>query len=517
MSTVSQHQFPIKCPTGRWTLMSTILASSMAFIDGTALNVILPSLQRDLGATASDLFWVLNGYLLMLAALIIVGGSLGDKLGRVKVFKFGILIFTIGSILCGFTPSIQLLIIFRMLQGIGGALMIPGSLAIISAIFSKEEKGKAIGTWSAATTIVTICGPVLGGALADMGLWRFIFFINVPLGILSMVVLHFKVPESREPGKSKVDLLGAVLLVLSLSLITFGFLEMPEIGSTHPLVIFSLIAGTVLMAFFIVVEKKIHQPMVPLSLFSNKTFSGVNLLSFFLYAALGAMMLFLSLNIIQVQGYSQLQAGLTFLPFSFTMILLARKMGSLSDRFGFRKFLIIGPMLTGFGMLWLAMIGLTDGPQDYWSTFFPPFMLFAIGMSITVVPLTTAVMNCVDESKSGIASGINNSVTRISGTFINAVLGAVAILLFTNYSMGEFELLGLSDEMKDSLQIEATKLGEARASLSYTNDVQAKVNTIFQWGFITTYKWVGMLSAALAFLSAGIAFFMVEEKQRKDG
>ena len=176
MNTVARHDFPLNCPTGRWTLVSTILASSMAFIDGTALNVILPSLQRDLGATGSDLFWVLNGYLLMLAALIIVGGSLGDKLGRVKIFKVGILIFTIGSVLCGLTPTIQLLIIFRMIQGVGGALMIPGSLSIISAVFSKEEKGKAIGSWSAATTIVTICGPVLGGALADIGLWRFIFY-----------------------------------------------------------------------------------------------------------------------------------------------------------------------------------------------------------------------------------------------------------------------------------------------------------------------------------------------------
>lgn len=489
----------------------------MAFIDATALNVILPSLQRDLGATGSDLFWVLNGYLLMLAALIIVGGSLGDKLGRVKVFKFGILIFTIGSILCGFTPNIQLLIVFRMVQGVGGALMIPGSLAIISAVFSKEEKGKAIGSWSAATTIVTICGPVLGGALADIGLWRFIFFINVPLGLLSILILQFKVPESREPGASKVDWWGAFLLVLSLSCITFGFLEMPDIGSDHPLVIASLLIGSVLMGVFIWVETKVNQPMVPLGLFKNKTFSGVNLLSFFLYAGLGAIMLFLSLNIIQVQGYSQLQAGLTFLPFSFVMILLARKMGTLSDKYGARRFLIIGPFLTGIGMLWLSFIGITSGPSEYWTTFFPPFMVFAIGMSITVVPLTTAVMTCVDSSQSGIASGINNSVTRISGTFMNAILGAVAILLFTNYSMGSIQTLGLSEDQTMELLQETTKLGEARAPLSYSADLQMSVNNIFKNGFIATYKWVGLLSAALAFLSSGIAFFMVEEKKQAGG
>ena len=513
MSAVTQHDYPLDCPTGRWTLVATILASAMAFIDGTALNVILPSLQKDLGATGPDLFWVLNGYLLMLAALIIVGGSLGDKLGRVKVFKAGILIFTVGSILCGLAPDITLLIVFRMVQGIGGALMIPGSLAIISAVFSKEEKGKAIGSWSAATTIVTICGPVMGGALADAGLWRFIFFINVPLGLVAIVILQLKVPESREAGASKVDWRGAVLLVASLFLITFGFLEMPETGYTHPLVVGSIIAGSLLMVVFILVEKRAADPMVPLDLFRNKTFSGVNLLSFFLYAALGAIMLFLSLNMIQIQEYSQLQAGLTFLPFSFIMIVLARKMGALSDKYGARNFLIFGPIITGTGILWLSFIGITAGPSDYWTTYFPPFMLFALGMSITVVPLTTAVMNCVESSKSGIASGINNSVTRISGTFINAILGAVAILLFTNYSMGAIGTLGLSEDMVAVLMSEAGRLGEARAPQDMGSDMQTKINAIFRDGFVATYRWVGTMSAALAFLSAVIAFTMVEEKK----
>ena len=486
----------------------------MAFIDGTALNVILPSLQRDLGADGTDLFWVLNGYLLMLAALIILGGSLGDKLGRVKVFKFGIFIFTIGSVLCGLSPTIQMLIIFRVVQGIGGALMIPGSLAIISAVFSREEKGKAIGSWSAATTIVTICGPVLGGALADMGFWRFIFYINVPLGILSIFILQYKVPESREPGASKIDWWGASLLVASLALMTFGFLEMPELGYGHPIVISSLVVGTILLVLFVIVEGKVSEPMMPLSLFNNSTFSGVNLLSFFLYAGLGAIMLFLSLNIIQVQGYSQLQAGMTFLPFSLVMIVLARRMGGYVDKYGARRFLIAGPALTGVGMFWLALIGVTSGPSDYWSTYFPPFMLFAIGMSITVVPLTTAVMSCVDESKSGIASGINNSVTRISGTFINAILGAVAIYMFTEYVSGEIALLDFSGTIKNEILYEAANLGEAKSPMSVDITSQQKVNSIYKMGFISTYRWVGMLSAALAFLSAGIAVFMVKDTKR---
>lgn len=513
MTPQAQHHYPLNCPTGRWTMFSTILATSMAFIDGSALNVILPSLQQDLSASGVDLFWVLNSYLLMLAALIIVGGSLGDKLGRVKVFKFGIIVFTIASALCGFSQDINQLIAFRTIQGIGGAFMIPGSLSIISAVFSQEEKGKAIGTWSATTTIVTICGPVLGGALADAGLWRLIFFINLPLGILSILALQFKVPESKQPHVSKIDWKGATSLVLSLAALTFGFLEMPEMGYQHPVVILSLVLGTFFLFFFVIIEKKVNDPMVPLTMFSNKTFSGVNLLSFFLYAGMGAVMLFLSLNIIQVQGYSQLQAGLTFLPFSFIMVIAARKMGELTSKFGARRFLIIGPTITGMGMVWFSFIGMTDGPSAYWSTYFPPFLLFAIGIAITVVPLTTAVMACVDDSKSGIASGINNSVTRISGTFMNAILGAVVILVFGNYVLEAMESLSVSESVKEQVMQEASKLGEAIASTEYEAGLQQSINAIFDGSFIAVYKLVCWISAALAFLSAGIAFFMVESKK----
>ncbi|MEO9482912.1 MAG: MFS transporter [Ekhidna sp.] len=509
----TQHHYSLDSSTGKWTMFSTILATSMAFIDGSALNVILPSLQQDLSANGVDLFWVLNSYLLMLAALIIVGGSLGDKLGRVKVFKFGIIVFTIGSALCGLSQDITQLIVFRTIQGIGGAFMIPGSLSIISAVFTNEEKGKAIGTWSAITTIVTICGPVLGGALADAGLWRLIFFINLPFGLLSIVALHFKVPESKQPEVSKVDWKGASTLVLSLAALTFGFLEVPEWGYQHPIVILSLVIGTFFLVFFVMIERKTQDPMVPLTMFRNKTFSGVNLLSFFLYAGMGAMMLFLSLNIIQIQGYSQFQAGLTFLPFSFIMVFAARKMGALASKYGARRFLIMGPSITGAGMVWFSFIGMTDGPSAYWSTYFPPFLLFALGIAITVVPLTTAVMACVDDSKSGIASGINNSVTRISGTFMNAILGAVAILVFGNYVLESMETFTVSDSIKNQVMLEASKLGEATASLEYDPKLQSTINTIFDHSFISVYKMVCWISAALALLSAAIAFFMVEEKK----
>ena len=481
----------------------------MAFIDGTALNVILPSLQSDLGATAADLFWVLNSYLLMLAALIIVGGSLGDSLGRVRVFQGGILVFTIGSLLCGFSQDMTQLIFFRAIQGIGGAFMIPGSLAIISATFSDEEKGKAIGSWSSVTTVVSICGPVLGGALAGVGLWRAIFFINVPLGIASLLVLQWKVPESKDPDAKGVDWLGAALLILSLMGLNFGLLEMPEWTWKHPYVYSSLLLGLLLLVAFLIWQSRNPNAMVPLRLFKNRTFSGVNLLSFFLYAALGGMLLFLSLNLIQIQGYTELQAGLTFLPFSVLMVFLAPICGRLTDKYGARNFLIMGPTITGVGFVMLSMIGLTNGPSDYWTTFFPGFIVFALGMSITVVPLTTAVMRAVSEKQSGVASGVNNSVTRIANSFMNAMLGILAISLFMSYVSGRLEGVSLPPEQVSSVLEESRNLGEASPPPELAADQATLVASIYRNGFINVYRLVALFAASLAFLSAIIAVFTV--------
>lgn len=498
--------------TGRWTMIATILASSMAFIDSTALNVILPSLQTDLEATGVDLFWVLNSYLLMLASLIIVGGSLGDKKGRVHTFRVGIIIFLLGSVCCGFSPSTFWLIVSRTVQGVGGALMIPGSLAIISAVFSSKEKGTAIGTWSAATTIVMICGPIFGGTLGDLGLWRYIFFINVPIGIFCIYALNH-VSESREEGASKIDWPGAVSLILSLGFLTFGFLEMPEWGMGHWMVTGSIGVGVLLLIAFLAIESRSQAPMIPLELFRNRSFSGVNLLSFFLYAGLGGLILFLSLNIIQIQGYTQLQAGLTFLPFSLIMVLFARKMGKLTDTYGARRFLIIGPALAGVGMGWLSEIGMTGGPSDYWVTYFPGFLVFAVGMAITVVPLTTEVMSCVSADRSGIASGINNSVTRISGTFMNAIAGALAIVVFANFIAS-----GIPDairpENRSLILEEALKLGDATPPDILSEENSRLIASLYREGFLDTYKLIGRICAALALLSSLIAFLMIKSHKK---
>lgn len=495
--------------TGKWIMVSVILASAMAFIDGTVLNVALPSLQKDLNATGIDLFWILNSYLLMLAALILTGGSLGDKLGRKKIFMIGIAIFILGSVLCSFSPSVSFLIASRALQGLGGALMIPGSLSIITASF-EEERGKAIGTWSAVTTLVTIGGPVLGGALADAGLWRLIFFINVPLGIASLIILRFKVPESRdELLDHSIDYVGSIAITIGLALLTYGFLKIPNIGFNNTRVYLSLGTGIVALLLFVRIQKKSKHPMVPLHLFKNKTFTGANLLTFFLYSGLFVAMLFLTLNMVQMQGYSQLQAGLTLLPFTALIVLLSRWSGSLADKFGSRRFLIGGPLLVAVGLLLLSFVKNTLGPSVFWITYFPGIFMFGLGMSITVTPLTSTVMGALPNHYSGTASGINNAVTRISNIFSNAVVGTLAVLFFTISLTSNVNHIPLNENIKTEVIQQAVNLGNAKVPAGVANKNTKEVEDLYREGFIKTYSMVMRISAILAFLGALMAFVFI--------
>jgi MFS family permease len=528
------------------------MASAMAFIDSTALNVVLPSLQRDLNASGTDLFWILNAYLLILAALILVGGSLGDKLGRKKIFMIGILIFVIGSAACGFAPTVNYLIGFRLAQGVGGALMIPGSLSLLSSSIDSKERGKAIGTWSAITTVVTIGGPVIGGALADAGLWRYIFFINAPIGLAALLILHRRVAENRgkennpistnpphltatthnnpaatnptptdrdattphdsaptTPTTPTLDFPGAIAIALGLASLTFGFLRIPALGFNNWIVYLTLGLGIILLISFLLIERKSRQPMMPLHLFANKTFSGANLLTFFLYAGLGAGMLFLSLNMVQAQGYSQLESGLTFLPFTALMILIARPAGSLADKFGPRLLLILGPATTGTGLLLLSFVGATRGAPDYWTTFFPGILIFGLGMSFTVAPLTTTVMKSVVDEFSGTASGINNAVSRIASVFANAIFGTLAILFFS----GSLQKT-LPRDLKDNPIIlqQAANLGNAKAPPSITANHRKTVTLAYRSAFIDAYGKLMRCAAALAFLGSAMAILFITRR-----
>lgn len=498
---------------GKWVMATAIMASAMAFIDGTALNVILPSLQKSLNASGADLFWILNAYLLMLASLTLIGGAMGDKLGRKRIFGWGIAIFLIGSALCGFAPNVFFLIIFRAIQGAGGALMIPGSLSLISSSINEKERGKAIGTWSAVTTMVTIGGPVLGGALGDAGLWRFIFFINIPIGTVTLLLLWKKVKEIKgDDSDKKLDIAGALTIAAGLALLTFGLLRIPAIGFYNPEVIGSLVMGLLLLVIFIWLEKRSKHPMMPLGLFSNMTFSGVNLLTFFLYAGLGAGMLFLGLNLVQVQGYSQLQSGLTFLPFTILMIILARYAGALADKYGPRLFLIIGPAIAGAGLLLLAFVKQTDGPKDYWTTFFPGILVFGFGMSITVSPLTAAVMGAVSDRFSGTASGINNAITRISNVFANAIFGTLAVLLFAASLKTQLETTSLSAAQKQQIVAQANNLGNAKVPEGVADQMKEKIEGNYHKGFISAYTRIMFLASGLCFAGALMSVLFINNR-----
>jgi len=495
----------------RWTLISTILASGMVFIDFSALNVVLPAIQEDLNISGKTLFWIINAYSLFLSSLLLLGGSLGDIYGRVKIFVAGIIIFSVSSFLCGISPGKDLLIAGRAFQGIGGALMVPGSLAIISAIIPKQRRGKAFGTWSTFSALTTIIGPALGGWLAGLGLWRVIFFINIPLAIFTIIVLITKVPENKDESAKRLDVTGALLATLGLSGITYGFLEASDSGFGNSIIQLALIFGFISLIAFIFYEKKSSHPMMPLNLFNSKTFSGVNVMTLFVYAALSASLFFLPLNLIQVQGYPEEIAGLTLLPFAVILAGLSRFSGIFADKFGARKPLIAGPIFAGIGLLLLTFPGLTNGPKDYWVTYFPGIIILGIGMGIVVAPLTATVMAAVPEHNSGIASGVNNTMARTAGLLAIAILGSLIIITFKGKLETNVNKLDIPVIKKSELINNAGKLADTQPPENLNEEETNNVKEIIKTSFIQSFDFIIYISAALTLLGSLIAAATVKK------
>ena len=484
----------------------------MAFIDGTALNVAMPAIQAALRASGSQLLWVVNSYLLILAALILVGGSLGDRLGRKKIFGIGIALFTAGSCACGLAPSIGALIAARAVQGVGGALMVPGSLSLISASTAPERRGRAIGTWSAATTLVTIAGPALGGLLSDLGLWRVVFLINLPLGLAALAALASKVPESRDESiEGPIDFVGAALAVAALASLTYGFIEAPGFGFESPRVIIALAVGVLAGIAFVLVERKRAYPMLPLKLFSSRVFSGANALTLLLYGALSAAFFFLSLNLVQAQGYSKTEAGLASLPSALILTFLSRPAGAMADRRGPRLFLTLGPALVGLGFLALSFTGITRGPSAYWTSFFPGILLFGLGMGLTVAPLTSTVMGAQSPRFSGVASGINNAVARGAGALAIAILGSVALFAFASILGSSQAATGLDASSRAALLAGSRDLGATLPPSGLPESAQTAVRAAIASSFAGAYRVVLASCSVLAFGAAAIAGFTIKE------
>jgi EmrB/QacA subfamily drug resistance transporter len=403
-------------------LAAAIIGSTMTFVDGTVVNVALPVLRETLGASLAQVQWVVEAYMLFLASLMLVGGALGDRWGRRFVFVLGIGVFSLASAACGFAGDVWQLIVARGVQGIGAALLVPGSLALISANFSKGNRGRAIGTWAGFTSIAAGIGPVLGGWLIEHVSWRGIFFLNIPLGVIVLAIVRWRVPESRGGQTTGgIDWLGAGLVTAGLFGVVFGLVEGGSHGFREPRVMSSLAFGAASSIAFVLVERRQRHPMVPLILFRSSTFAAANLLTMLLYFALGALMFALPFYLIEVAGYSAVQAAASFLPFVFVMSLLSRWSGGLMDRYGPKLPLTVGPMIAAVGLLLFARVG----GGAYWVDVFPAVMVMSLGMSITVAPLTTTVMTSVDEHLAGLASGINNAVSRLASLLAVAIVGGV--------------------------------------------------------------------------------------------
>jgi EmrB/QacA subfamily drug resistance transporter len=411
-----------KSSAGRWVLVATVLGSGMAFLDGTVVNIALPTIGRALDADVADLQWTINGYMLTLASLILLGGSLGDRFGRRRVFVIGVAWFAVASALCALAPNAAALIAARALQGIGGALMTPGSLAIIESAFREEDRATAIGAWSGLSGVATAAGPFIGGALVEAGNWRYIFLINLPLAAATIWISVRHVPESKDPAAPGLDFTGAILAALGLAGVTWFLIDGPASGYP-PVTVVAGVVGIVALAAFLRVESRSDHPMLPLGLFHSRQFTGANLVTFAVYAALSGALFLLGIQLQTVVGYSPLVAGIALLPFTVVMLLLSARAGRLAQRIGPRLPMTLGPLIAAVGLALLATIGEGD---SYVTGILPPLLVYSLGISLTVAPLTATVLGAAPDRFAGIASGVNNAVARVAGLLAVAVLPALA-------------------------------------------------------------------------------------------
>ena len=481
----------------------------MAFIDGTIVNVAAPKFQSAFHATVVDVQWVIESYGLFLSSLILVGGALGDRLGRRFVFLIGVAIFAVASAACGLAPNIAFLIIARAFQGIGAALLVPGSLAIISACFDEASRGRAIGTWSAFTAITTALGPVLGGWLIEHASWRWAFFLNLPLAALVLAISLRHVPESRNPDATRLDWLGAILATTTLGALVTGFLESSRLGYRDPIVISSLVAALVLLILFLRVEAHADSPMVSFALFRSNAFLGANLLTLFLYAAIGIFFFLFPITLMQVHRYSATAAGAASLPMIVLIFSLSRWSGNLTSRYGGKIPLFVGPLLVAGGFVLFALVAKGG---NYWKTFFPASVVLGLGMAVTVAPLTTVVMGAIDKNHSGAASGINNAVSRVAGVLAIAVLGIVLVKAFATHLERSLATLPIAPEAAYEIRGKEIELAGMELPKSLDPSATASVRQAVSESFLSAFRLVLFCCAALAVVSAVISWRFIPGK-----
>ena len=489
-----------------WILAATILGSSMAFVDSTVVNVAVPALETSFHANLIDVQWVVESYGILLSALILAGGALGDSFGRRRMFMIGVAVFMIASTACGLAQNIHQLILARCLQGIGAALLVPGSLAIISASFDEDSRGRAIGVWSGFTAITSAFGPVLGGWLIQYASWRWAFFLNLPAAPVILAICFVSVPESRAPEAKRVDWAGAALATVGLGGLITGFLESGRLGWMHPLVLAGLLGGCALLAIFSRVETKVPSPMVPFTLFRSRPFLGANILTLLLYGALGIFFFLFPMALIQGGGYSPTEAGSALLPMILLMFFLSRWAGGLVKRYGGKIPLVVGPAIVAAGFCLLAVLSFGG---SYWRTYFPSSLLVGFGMAITVAPLTTVVMNSAIPQHTGAASGINNAAARVAGVLAIAVFGTVLVHAFDSRLEDKLANLNLPAGILSELRAAEGELRTMEPPPGLDPNTALQVRDAIAASFSFAFRTVLLCCAALSFAGAAVASSLI--------
>lgn len=494
-----------------WTLAALILGSGIVFLDSTVVNVALPHIQREFNASLGAVAWIVDAYTLLLAALLLIGGALGDILGRRRMFLTGLVIFAVASALCGLAPSLGLLIAARVLQGIGGALLVPESLAILNAVFPPGRRGQAIGTWAAFSGVTSAVGPLLGGYLVDAASWRWAFLINLPLAAVTFVVMVRAVPETRnEDADPHIDWLGAISITAGLGGVIFALLEGAARGWGNPLIVAALGIGVSASIAFVFIEARGAHPMLPLSLFRSRQFSGTNLATLAIYFAFNGALLFLVLYLQQVQHASAFLSGVSLVPITLVLLLLSRTAGSIADRVGLRLPMTIGPLLVSAGFL--LMLRITPN-ASYVGVILPALLVLSLGMVLTITPLTTAAMSSVEVRHSGTASGVNNSVSRIAAALAIAVLTLLATARFGGALETHLATLHLGAATHDALMQQADRLGAISVPTGISGATAGAVRQAIADAFTDAFRLVVLTCAALALLGGVISFLTIPGKQ----
>lgn len=515
MATPPAEPLRIGSREGRWVLLATILSSSMSFLDSTVVNVALPTLQRDFRAQLSSVAWVIDAYVLTLTAFILLGGSFGDIFGRRRALRLGLIVFSTGSLLCGIAPTLLLLDVARAVQGLGGALLVPSSLAILTASFDPSERGRAVGLWASLSGIGGAIGPLAGGLLVEGISWRGIFFLNLPIAVFVFVVALPKVPESRDVNAiPHIDVPGATIAAIFLAGLTFALIEGSQLGWTSPAVLSGFAIGLLGFVAFLVTERRSRHPMMPLSIFANRIFSSVNVATLMIYAALGGASLYLVLDVQQGRGFSAIAGGASLLPLTLTLLIGSPLAGRLADRVGPRVPMTIGPALAGTGLLLAAA---TAHGSSYWTSIFPSVLVFAVGLALTVAPLTTAVLSALGPGRAGIASGVNSAISRFGGLVAVAILPALSLAGFTHGLEQRLSVSTIDPATRTAIIADRAEQGALSPPAHLTSDERAEVTAAVRGSFADGFRLVMWVCAFLLFVGAAISFVELKPRSRSPG